>query len=121
MRLAAVLGDDFATDTPTIAWEESPCLLCGNDILTPLLEAADVQRNGEGLRFLLVKCQHCGLCFTNPRPSRQSIKQFYSSDYPPHQRRPHKPKDRLWKSDPMRKLLPIQGKARLLDFGCGSG
>jgi SAM-dependent methyltransferase len=109
MRLAA----QSCTAAPPIAWEECACLLCGGAHLTPLLESADPR---SGLRFLVVKCNRCGLAFTNPRPDPITIQQFYPDDY-----RCHKPKDRLDKSDPLMKLLPKHGPARLLDFGCGGG
>lgn len=96
--------------SPIIAWEESPCLLCGNTDLTAVLEAPDAL--GAGLRFLIVACQRCGLCFTNPRPDEASIRQFYPAEYHCYRRERQS-----------RSRLPLQphGGARLLDFGCGAG
>ena len=109
MRLAA----QPCPAAPAIAWEECACLLCGGIHLTPLFESADPRT---GLSFLVVKCRRCGLAFTNPRPDPISIKQFYPHDY-----RCHKPKNRVGKNEPLLKLLPRPGPARLLDFGCGAG
>jgi 2-polyprenyl-3-methyl-5-hydroxy-6-metoxy-1,4-benzoquinol methylase len=93
---------------PVIAWDECACLLCGSATYTPVCEAADRR---SGLRFLLVQCDQCDLCFTNPRPDPICIKRFYPVDY-----RCHHGKDRAGKTN-----LPVQGLGRLLDFGCGGG
>ena len=51
---------------------------------SPLVEAPDRMAGTSGLWFLVVQCDDCGLCFTNPRASHQSMTQFYASAYPPH-------------------------------------
>jgi SAM-dependent methyltransferase len=119
-------------DTHTgVTWEETPCLLCGRDETDVLTEAADpLPPAGEGLRFAVTQCRHCGLAYTNPRPTADSIGRFYPSDYEPHAprvgfktRRP----SRFWsriigRPCPERRgLLPWAGTGRLLDFGCGGG
>ena len=98
---------------PTIAWEERACLLCGGARLTPLLESSD---SHSGLKFLLVRCQRCGLCYTNPRPDSWSVQQFYPDTY-----RCHQAKEPSRRADPMKRILAQQTPARLLDFGCGGG
>jgi SAM-dependent methyltransferase len=104
----------------TLDWEESNCPLCDGASWTPLVEAADPLPTVDGLWFMVVQCQECGLCYTNPRPAPASIGKFYPDTYVCH-RRPE-PKRRLRKKrDPLAKLLPPQGLARLLDFGCGAG
>ncbi|MBI2805154.1 MAG: class I SAM-dependent methyltransferase [Planctomycetes bacterium] len=96
-----------------IAWDECACLLCGGARHTPILEAVDSL--GE-MRFLIVRCERCGLAFTNPRPDRDSIDRFYPDDYACHriERQPLAKRDGSV-------ALPKHGLARLLDFGCGSG
>lgn len=116
MRLATNQRDDVGKAT-AVAWEETPCLLCGNVNQTPILEAADAQ--GLGMRFLLVQCARCRLCFLNPRPDSVSIQQFYRADYPCHFGK--QPGSVACAPGWLRQLLPIQGQARLLDFGCGGG
>jgi SAM-dependent methyltransferase len=102
--------------TPAIiAWDECRCLLCGSSDYTPLLESADPVSKA---RFLIVRCQRCGLCFTNPRPDAIGMQQFYPDDYRCHQRRDAKSRRN---ADPLAKLLPLCGQGRLLDFGCGGG
>src|ERR1700677_3344073 len=96
-----------------IEWEECPCLLCGSSNWSPLLEATDRSGAATGKWFLVVQCQDCGHCFTNPRPSRRSMAHFYSMDYPPHQpiqmKSPisSRTRPRFWEKADSRKVLPI--------------
>lgn len=104
------------TDAPlAIAWEECACLLCGGAYLTPLLEAADPLQGDAGLRFLIVRCNRCGFCYTNPRPDPVSIRPFYPADY-----HCHRIKESSSSYDPLQQWLPTRA-GRLLDFGAGSG
>lgn len=114
---------------PIIAWEETNCLLCGSSRWSPLVEARDNLPGGSGLWFVVVRCHDCGLCFTNPRPSPDSIGQFYPTMYRPH-RLPNPRKRRPWlkhRAGSWQSLkrerwpLPWHGEGRLLDFGCGGG
>ena len=110
---------------PLIQWEETNCPLCDSGAWTPLIDAAEPGRGAEGLRFLVVRCDRCRLCFTNPRPGPNSIDSFYQADYAPH----GKPVDEEYlparrtrsQGRSLRKVLPLQGEGRLLDFGCGNG
>jgi 2-polyprenyl-3-methyl-5-hydroxy-6-metoxy-1,4-benzoquinol methylase len=121
------------SDALPLDWEETGCLLCGSRQTRPLVEAPDVHGTGSGPRFQVVRCNDCGLCFTNPRPSPASIGRFYRSDYEPHQgcglseRQRHRARWRrhmpeFWRArHPAGRGLPWHGQGRLLDFGCGSG
>jgi SAM-dependent methyltransferase len=112
-----------------IEWEEANCLLCDSPRWSVLVEAPDRNPAGSGLWFAVVQCQHCGLCYTNPRPSAHSIDHFYASDYRPHRlsrrrgRRPWWRRLSLGHKAPrkLRQVLPCPGRGRLLDFGCGGG
>ena len=68
--------------SPTIEWEEPDCMLCGGRQWLPLIEAQDGGPGGKGLWFVVVQCQECGLCFTNPRPSPAAMRQFSSGGIP---------------------------------------
>jgi SAM-dependent methyltransferase len=125
------LPEDSRTPRPNprVEWEEPNCLLCGGRNWVPLVEAPDAGDGGSGLWFVVVQCQQCGLCFTNPRPTATSIGRFYPSGYRPH-RTPPPRQSRRWRlplqqlfgwSENERRVLPLQGKGRLLDFGCGGG
>ena len=111
-----------------LEWEETDCPLCGSDAWRPVLEAPDNSCD-EGLRFLVVQCQRCNLCFTNPRPSEASIGRFYDDAYKPHHKAVEAgPSPSAWWKrflplgrNSLRKVLPVEGEGRLLDFGCGGG
>ena len=54
----------------------SPCLVCGNDSFTLVLDQKDslyFQR-----RFL--KCNNCGLVFVNPQPSIEELEKLYNDE-----------------------------------------
>src|SRR5215470_13964993 len=85
-----------ATPGPVVEWEEANCLLCGGRNWAPLVEAPDRLAGGSGLWFAVVQCHDCGLCFTNPRPSLNSIGQFYPSAYLPHLGRTSKARGSRW-------------------------
>jgi 2-polyprenyl-3-methyl-5-hydroxy-6-metoxy-1,4-benzoquinol methylase len=125
-------SDSTEMARPLVAWEETPCLLCGRDDASLLTEAADpIPASGPGLRFAVVQCRHCRLVYTNPRPTLAALARFYPPNYPPHlvqqtaKRKP--PPSRLWSrvfgrpSPERRGRLPWPRPGRLLDFGCGGG
>ncbi len=122
-----------ATAEVAVEWDDAPCPLCGRHDEEPRFEAADPtpEVDQPGLRFLVVRCRLCGLTYTNPRPSADTIDRFYPADYQPH-RRPSKAsiarRARPWAERlfgrPCRErrgVLPWPGVGRLLDFGCGGG
>src|SRR5262249_24573219 len=117
-----------ASSGPVIEWEEPRCLLCGGGNCSLLVEAPDTTAGGTRLWFSVGQCQQCGLCFTSPRPSPESIAQFYPQEYRPH-RTPtarlsessgHKRKRKIHARREHR-ILSWRGRGRLLDFGCGGG
>lgn len=125
-RLSTV-AEDLAP--AKMEWEEVDCPLCGSDAWNPFLEAPDPNQE-EGLRFLVVQCQRCELCFTNPRPSPRFLGHYYRSDYGPHLKEPEENPGRVrwwkrWLPTPHnrspRKDFPVFGEGRLLDIGCGGG
>lgn len=120
-----------APTTRERGWEYTSCLLCGRDDAVTELEARDISDTVPGLTFRLQRCRHCGLHYTNPRPDPSSIGEFYHQDYKPH-RRPRQMRRPLrrwyrgvtgldWSRAGERRSLPMHGRGRLLDFGCGGG
>jgi len=131
-RPPATDPDPTGDARPRVAWEETACPLCGRDEASLVLEAADpVPAAGTGLRFAVVRCEHCALTYTNPRPTPGTIHRFYPPDYRPHRRpgkmRQSRPARPLWARlfgrpcGERRGDLPWPGPGRLLDFGCGGG
>ncbi|MGL6073655.1 MAG: class I SAM-dependent methyltransferase [Fimbriiglobus sp.] len=116
---------------PAVVWEHVACPMCSSRDEEILCEAADANPGDAKPKvFAVVQCRRCGLSYTNPRPDRRTIGQFYPEDYQPH-RRPRKIREAgsasFWsrftgRSQPERNgELPWMGQGRLLDFGCGGG
>src|SRR3954453_12311194 len=115
-------GTPATTLTPGVDWEEADCLLCGQRDWTPLIEAQDTAAKTRGLWFAVVQCQNCGLCFTNPRPTFNSISAFYPANYGPQQHRralADRGLGRRTKAKQKEKALFPGYSGRMLDFGCG--
>ncbi len=112
-------------------WEETACPMCAARDAAPILESADPTPETGGLWFAVVQCRRCGLCYTNPRPAPDSIGRFYPQAYRPHGRPLSERPLRKWyplralqrsgRRCPERRSLPMHGRGRLLDFGCGGG
>src|SRR5262245_53984147 len=128
----AVTPDSHRSQRPGLVWEETACTLCGRDAATPRTgAAAPIPAEGPGLRLPVVRCRHCGLAYTNPRPTADTIARFYPPDYGPHRTPPPGqragPPPQFWtrlfgRPCPERRgLLPGAAPGRLLDFGCGGG
>jgi 2-polyprenyl-3-methyl-5-hydroxy-6-metoxy-1,4-benzoquinol methylase len=122
-EIAPFPAPDSQADPP-LRWEECDCLLCGSGRWQIILEAPAHPERAD-LRFAVTRCADCGLVFTNPRPTADSLGRFYPDNYAPH--RPARAKAagfwqrlarRLW---PRRAPIPWHGEGRLLDFGCGGG
>ncbi len=77
------------TNCPQYSSEEAveletvDCLLCGGRNFEPVIVAPDPVTKIGGL-FQVVRCRDCGLAFTNPRPTMNSIGQFYPESYAPY-------------------------------------
>ena len=65
------------------------CELCGGGEFTPVLHQRDLLLDRPAPLFRIVRCSHCGLLFTNPRPSRDEMAAHYPEEYycPDHQNR----------------------------------
>lgn len=59
------------------------CNLCGQDDTKLIFTGKDKLFNKTG-SFEVVQCNHCGLVYTNPRPTEETIQYFYPSDYDPY-------------------------------------
>lgn len=60
------------------------CDFCGSDRYRKVCEQTDIIHGVTDQVFTVVKCENCGLHYTNPRPSRGDIGRFYSSNYSFH-------------------------------------
>lgn len=70
-------------DTPEIEFESVGCPLCGNGDLQRFRSGQDLLHRTKG-EFQLVRCKACRHVFLNPRPTRESIRHVYPSEYAPY-------------------------------------
>lgn len=63
------------------------CELCGGGEFTPFLHQRDLLLDRPTPVFRIVRCNACGLLFTNPRPSREEMGAYYPEDYYSHYHR----------------------------------
>lgn len=60
------------------------CDFCGNNEFLKVCEQTDIIHHVTEEVFSVVKCKNCGLHYTNPRPTRSDIGNFYGSNYSFH-------------------------------------
>lgn len=103
------------------------CPWCGNQTDNLYLKSKDFFLTQED--FAILKCDHCGLLFTNPRPAPDVIGRYYKSDeYYSHQQNTKGLVPRIYEKVKTINLknkvkMAIGGlpQGRLLDIGCGVG
>ena len=79
--------------------------------------------------FALTKCTNCGFIFTNPRPDKSVIQNYYESeDYISHTDKGNNLTNTLYKtvryftlSSKLNILNKLSKRKTLLDYGCGTG
>ncbi|MFY0605497.1 MAG: class I SAM-dependent methyltransferase [Cyclobacteriaceae bacterium] len=103
------------------------CPVCKHTHFTNDIICEDYSQSNES--FVIVKCEHCELRFTNPRPDENNIAQYYQhDDYISHTNKANNLVNLVYKLAryytlrQKAKLIKghVQGK-QLLDFGCGTG
>lgn len=123
----------FVNDEVRLVCEDVGCPMgCAHEDETVLI-GRDRLHDLPG-EFAVVRCRHCGLIRTNPRPAPQSIGQYYPDDYGPYQgtlvatNQPPRSILPNWLRPVARKLLnqnthrlPPQPVGRMLEIGCASG
>ncbi len=113
-----------------IELENVSCDLCGADNSAPLIQARDY-RYGHPEMFNIVKCQHCGLIYLNPRPIAESVLERYKEDYIPNEKIDNLKRSReffkkilgpLWyRIGGSYGVSDTKVKGRFLDIGCAKG
>ena len=104
--------------------ERVDCNLCGSTRHTVVYEMPDRHFYRDEF-FTVVQCDHCGLAFVNPRPTRSEIQKHYPREY--YQNPPTKSHDRYLRrrfSAEASYLIPLElggVRRRLLDVGCANG
>ncbi|MCY4596033.1 MAG: class I SAM-dependent methyltransferase [Bryobacterales bacterium] len=74
-RLAVADRDRYTPDPPAMI-PQSPCNLCGT---REVEEVAGLDRHGKPLQTVI--CRKCGLVWTDPIPSQEALRRFYSEQY----------------------------------------
>lgn len=105
----------------------SPCPLCNSQNSTHYLSLKDYFLSQE--EFEIVRCNDCGLLYTNPRPEASKLQTYYDSkEYFSHQENSSGLIPRIYefvKSFNLKRKLKIAttGKSvgKILDIGCGTG
>jgi 2-polyprenyl-3-methyl-5-hydroxy-6-metoxy-1,4-benzoquinol methylase len=90
--------------------ERTACNLCGSTDGGILFEK-------EG--YIIVRCRHCGLVYTNPRHTLDELRTFYEESYHEGEK-----EDALKSSKAFHiteRLWRMTGGSRLLDIGCSTG
>lgn len=104
------------------------CPICTKTQLTNLKVVEDHSISGES--FVIVQCDNCRFCFTNPRPTAAQLPSYYESpNYISHSSSSRSIMDLAYKAvrhymlrkklSWINRLVPTKGT--LLDYGCGTG
>ena len=105
-------------DESLIKLEEAACGLCGSRDSVPYLASSGIRQGCSNI-YRLVKCSKCGLVFLNPRPTKESMLNYYLGN--DAEKLPGKPRlhERFYFN--LFRRIPARRKGVLLDVGCGSG
>jgi 2-polyprenyl-3-methyl-5-hydroxy-6-metoxy-1,4-benzoquinol methylase len=103
------------------------CPICDNGKFDEYIISKDYLVTGES--FTIVKCSQCDFVFTNPRPDKENLANYYKSDqYISHTDKSNNLLNTLYKTA---RVFTLKRKERLVrtlveeksifDYGCGTG
>lgn len=103
------------------------CPLCNSGHLNNFMICKDFSVSQES--FAIVQCKKCELKFTNPRPEKESLPQYYkSANYISHTDKGNSLINVAYKvaryftiRNKVKFISQFHQKGNLLDFGCGTG
>jgi len=101
-----------------IELEYTNCNLCGGTNTKLIYRKPDTRYWLSPLEFNLVQCKNCGLAYVNPRPTFESINNFYPDWFYIHRDILHE-KERYLKE--IRLIEKFKNRGKILDIGCGGG
>ena len=110
-------------------FEEVACDLCQSRASTVLYVLTDTLHHLPG-EFTLRRCQQCGLMYLSPRPTADTLSDYYPPDYQPYRPPIEDERLRLMRYMRRRKLIKRrqliekysgQKSGRVLDVGCATG
>ena len=103
------------------------CNYCGADDTSTVLEGGDWLHGIPGL-FTLVRCNHCGLMYLDPRPSPEDMAAYYPEEYEAHIGTQKQRLSWLRRLDyeygihkRYRAIMRYTETGHMLDIGCASG
>ncbi|HNT74101.1 MAG TPA: methyltransferase domain-containing protein [Anaerolineae bacterium] len=106
------------------ATEYVSCALCGHDDATLLHQGRDYVYGYPG-EFPVVRCNHCGLTYLNPRPTQAAMPRYYPANYEPYRPAPTHWLPRLHQTlryrNRCRVVTRLRAGGTLLDVGCSTG
>lgn len=97
--------------------EHVPCDLCGSDKYKIQYLKPDNWLRKNIYQFSVVECLDCGLTYVNPRPTIESMAEFYPSGY--HDGRGEQ--NFIKRYDLQSRYLPTLTGKKVLDIGCARG
>lgn len=97
--------------------EHINCDLCGCEEYLVRYRKPDNWLRASMYEFPVVECRRCGLVYVNPRPTSESMGNFYPADY--HDRRDDAAHKRRYGIQA--EYVPRVNDARILDIGCARG
>ena len=103
------------------------CPICNHKTLSHYITCKDHLLTEEN--FNIVQCRDCSFLFTNPRPDKDSIGNYYQSDdYISHSNKANSVTNYIYKiaryftlSNKVSLINQIVDQKSMLDFGCGTG
>ncbi|HET6281805.1 MAG TPA: class I SAM-dependent methyltransferase [Polyangia bacterium] len=125
-------GRDAEFLPSAVALEEAPCPMGCPRSDTPLATGWD-RLHGVGGAFRVVRCDHCALVRTNPRPTMATIGAYYPDNYGPHSGAMAPPKSAerpisllsraamALRLDGTADLVPRMAPGVALEVGCANG
>lgn len=113
--------------------EDVPCPLCGSERQHLAVEVQDTMFGQPG-KYRLVECEHCAMCYVNPRPTAAALARHYPGDYLCYTNFEHEHWLLRWAFNQLqqgqakrrvRQIERVTGRiaagTRVLDVGCGRG
>jgi len=97
--------------------EHTTCDLCGSDKYKIRYLKPDTWLQNSMYQFSVVECNQCGLVYLNPRPTQESMGNFYPTEY--HFNR--NTEEWLYRYSVELSFLPQLTTETILDIGCARG
>lgn len=101
----------------TLELEHVACNLCEKDDYKIVYQKPDTYTWINQFEYPIVRCNHCGLTYVNPRPTQTSMSNFYPNNY--HSNRDTVAQKNRYKEQI--KFLPNLSNENVLDIGCARG